>query len=561
MNFTLHIFGNPNGYKQFPIDNLNNNFQDFREVINFTDKLIYYRNGELVQYIYTHELNNSGSYFGICLTFNGILCSEPIKLFSLFKDIFSDILQRNKLFIYTKNEYIYKAQNFTGEKQEIERIKQLFATSLDKDIQNDFVTVEGIVADIKGDPIRFKPSDKIGNIFAAMLQYNCVIISDGEEKIYVSPPPKMPSIKKVLAVVFIVMFSGVLFYFFKGLINPTPPTKLYLDDDRDGIGNIDSFIMSSESVDGYVSESGDANDNDPCVPNSSTKQCKNKDEKSPPKTKNIETKTKENEKSNGITQSLNYCPDLGKNVGDLCSDGDLNTEGDRVDENCTCVGNSKIPPPILDDNKDDDKDKVLNKSDRCPSRGGPSSNSGCPEIKIKTSGSIYKDQDFSVELEEFKSLNGDNVNWSVAIGSGTYVNSKAVRTTLRMSKPGLNTIQVDVSSSVDGLSGSNSKKICVEFSNTELTKIIDKARIKGNYDPDKFIPSSVKEAAEDALQVFKEISASNIQIKENSAVFGDDIESFILAKIMQPGSYLKSINVTPTYNKATCKVERITFNF
>jgi hypothetical protein len=39
------------------------------------------------------------------------------------------------------------------------------------------------------------------------------------------------------------------------------------------------------------------------------------------------------------------CPDLGGNIGDACSDGDINTINDEIQEGCTCAGTALPVPP------------------------------------------------------------------------------------------------------------------------------------------------------------------------------------------------------------------------
>ncbi len=300
----------------------------------------------------------------------------------------------------------------------------------------------------------------------------------------------------------------------------------YIDADNDGYG--DKNVVIHEKKSGYVDNYKDIDDANPCTPDPTSSACvqlpKNPDD---------------------ITEPA-------EDVSSSASESTTEVIKTPIVEPKTTV----TPSVTTTSDKDDDDDGHIGKKDECPARKVITSKNGCPLVKIKNLSAIYKDQEVAVELDEFISLNGDNIKWSVAVGAGTFVNSNAIMTTLRMSKPGLHTIQVDVNGSSDGFTGSDSKQICVEYSKEELNKIIDKARILGNYDDGQFIPSNIKTEAEKALQTFIEISSSNIQISS----YGTDIDSYIRAKIMELGSYVKSINVIPTYNKATCKVERITFN-
>jgi hypothetical protein len=350
----------------------------------------------------------------------------------------------------------------------------------------------------------------------------------------------------LILALFIIFFNLIFFiWLFTGEKN-----SYYNDQDEDGFGNLAEIKKSKIKPWGYVSNHDDTDDNDPCIPDSTSGPCFRQNPPPPPPSQDTASVRE-------LPSTTKSCPTLKKNIGDPCSDNDENTQNDKVESDCVCRGNKGEILPVKDG--DGDGDKVSESKDKCPNREGTLPN-GCPKVEIKTNGIIYKDQDVGVELDKFVSLNGDIVKWSVSASSGSFVNPNSVKTTLRMSKPGLHTIQIDVNGSTDGFKDSDSKKICVQYSKEELIKIINKAKIKGKYDPGTFIPSNVKADAEEALQTFLDISAPGIQIRENSTPFGEGIEDFILAKIMEPGSYLNNISVVPTYNTTTCKVEKISFN-
>jgi hypothetical protein len=410
----------------------------------------------------------------------------------------------------------------------------------------------------------------------------------------------------LLALLFLFLGAGLVWYF---ISRPAKENVYYKDGDGDGYGSAQDTIVSVEKPMGYTEKSGDENDGDPCVPDSSNKACSEKG----------------TDPGNGVDKIFD-CPDLAKNFGQSCNDDNPNTFDDRVDETCLCrgrsgtikwyedkdgdgIGNSKVSrvsernepgfvtisgdcddgdknirrkgdscdddnPETINDKvqsdckcmgtkkigQDNDSDGIANDKDRCPDRSAPGSSNGCPEIKIDAPESVIKGGGVQVSLSGYEFLKGDDITWSVITGKGKVINPKVASTEIEMYEPGLQTIQVNITGGSDKFNETDTKKICVEYSGIELTKLLEKAVLVGNYELGQFIPSDQKKQAEEVIDLFESITADNVMITVNNTTQGRwNIREFIDAKITTPESFFKARKVIPIYNKSTGKIESIKF--
>lgn len=97
MNFDFYLFGTPNGYDQYPLDEKGELFQSFFDN-NCPVQLTIYRKADLVYYTYIRNLKaNTGSCFGMSLVFNGAYPSDLAEVFAVFDNLFDDVINKGRL--------------------------------------------------------------------------------------------------------------------------------------------------------------------------------------------------------------------------------------------------------------------------------------------------------------------------------------------------------------------------------------------------------------------------------------------------------------------------------
>lgn len=154
MNFSLYIFGTPNGYNQYPADNSSIFLQDSAKS-NAFEQLTIFRNGMLVYYSYIRRLDeNSGKYLGFCLVFNGVYCQATKKIFELFGKVFYDVQLKGELLRSEIGNNKYLIEKFVERPLEFERIRTIFKYELESKFNRNFIPI----------PTSFKFGNSSGNI-------------------------------------------------------------------------------------------------------------------------------------------------------------------------------------------------------------------------------------------------------------------------------------------------------------------------------------------------------------------------------------------------------------
>lgn len=96
MNFDFYLFGTPDGYDQYPLDDKEILFQSFYDK-NCPIQLSIYRCAELVYFTYIRNINaKSGSYFGISLIFNGAYPGDLSGVVAVFESLFVTVVNRGR---------------------------------------------------------------------------------------------------------------------------------------------------------------------------------------------------------------------------------------------------------------------------------------------------------------------------------------------------------------------------------------------------------------------------------------------------------------------------------
>lgn len=140
MNFSFYLFGTPEKYDSYPYDFNSELFQYLAKKRQDDSQLTVYRNGPLIYYVYIRYLPGNNNYFGICLVFNGVYCSDKHKLFYFFQTAISEIAKQGKMLGFTANGNLFIPNDmFYLKHVEIERLRTYFQRGIDSSFKKDFV--------------------------------------------------------------------------------------------------------------------------------------------------------------------------------------------------------------------------------------------------------------------------------------------------------------------------------------------------------------------------------------------------------------------------------------
>lgn len=183
MNFSLYLFGNPNGYDQCPLDANSAKFNNELALCRTESRLSIYRDNQLIQYVYVRKVSgNSGLYLGFTLVFTGVYCLNCHSLNNLFDDAFYDVLLNGELLRFQKDKYYYSVSKFVDDQNEIKRINLFFKTRLDNELSGLFVPIPHTFQMGNGD-YTLSLKDSVSDIDAAISQYDIVHLNNDEKSV------------------------------------------------------------------------------------------------------------------------------------------------------------------------------------------------------------------------------------------------------------------------------------------------------------------------------------------------------------------------------------------
>ncbi|MBR6067085.1 MAG: hypothetical protein IKP45_04730 [Bacteroidales bacterium] len=181
MNFSFYIYGTPNDFDQYPIDNNDVNFLKLSGSDDIESRLTVLRRDNLVYYAYSRKLNEkSKKFIGFSLLFNGVYCKSPQKLFALFDDAYNDVLMKGEFLKFEKEKINFLVNKFYENPKEINRIKEFFSENIERNFKRDFVELPEtfyVGKGIKNVSIR----DSVETILSAISEYDCVNILNNEK--------------------------------------------------------------------------------------------------------------------------------------------------------------------------------------------------------------------------------------------------------------------------------------------------------------------------------------------------------------------------------------------
>lgn len=97
MNFDFYLFGTPDGYDQYPLDDKESLFQSFHDKKSSV-QLTVYRKAELVFFNYLRNLDADGKqFFGMSIVLNGSYPDSILDVFEVFELLFDGIVRRGQI--------------------------------------------------------------------------------------------------------------------------------------------------------------------------------------------------------------------------------------------------------------------------------------------------------------------------------------------------------------------------------------------------------------------------------------------------------------------------------
>ncbi len=183
MNFNLYIFGTPNGFSQYPLDNNSHFFQNIYQKQQTDSQLAIYRSERLVYYSFTRRLAKgiSSNYLGVCLIFNGIYCRDSQKIYEFFENSFSDIVLKGEILQIDKvGKISFAIEKISNKQIEIERVKLFFQNGFENNFKKDFAAILPSFK-IGNGPKVLSINDTNSDILTAIQQFDCVYISNNEK--------------------------------------------------------------------------------------------------------------------------------------------------------------------------------------------------------------------------------------------------------------------------------------------------------------------------------------------------------------------------------------------
>jgi hypothetical protein len=97
MNLSVYIFGEfEGGYNQYPTDYTNDYFKEFYRRAKAPTQIAIHREGDVMYYAYIRKLEDD-KYLGICAVVNGLLFKHIDKMFSVFENLFTGLVERGDL--------------------------------------------------------------------------------------------------------------------------------------------------------------------------------------------------------------------------------------------------------------------------------------------------------------------------------------------------------------------------------------------------------------------------------------------------------------------------------
>jgi hypothetical protein len=327
--------------------------------------------------------------------------------------------------------------------------------------------------------------------------------------------------------------------------------KYYNDNDGDGYGNIEDSKEAQIKPWGFVVDSSDTDDNNPCIPDSTSIACLRQKAPNPPVSAPTPMPPLDTSSSTAGNGSTTTKPEIittpKENLKVYYEDSDGDGLGDPKGKKEFAVGKNT-------------KDYVDDNTDACPGRRGSVSNKGCPGYNIEIQPEAFIGENFIAKISGDPTLPNDKVNWQTA--------SEIKGTTL--------------GKDFDGMSAEVGKyNIAAEITNSDgFQMTVPKATIHLKIKPivlsEMFKPffvygsalsskapnvAALKSRSDDAKtnlkKQIKDGILSAVKIYNNSGGDEGDLETFINADILG-GTVKGPININKVvYSKSTGKITEI----
>ena len=186
MNFDFYLFGTPDGYNQYPLDNKADLFRSFHDEVKSDTQMTIWRNAELVYYVYTRNLRTAGKnqYFGMVIALNGLYLTNIGNVLSVFEQLCSNIALRGRILKIDKTGKIqFVHSRFIDTPDEIEttvhECRELVETNLRDDLRH---LPEEYIVPRRAVSIAYDDGFNDSKLHSLLKEYNCIHFTNADNK-------------------------------------------------------------------------------------------------------------------------------------------------------------------------------------------------------------------------------------------------------------------------------------------------------------------------------------------------------------------------------------------
>lgn len=133
INSSIYIFGSLNsGYTQYPNNYSKEIYQKIISHSIYKSQVAIHRDNDLMYYAYVRKLDKGTQYIGFCVLINSMMFSNISSLFTIFENVFADIVSRGKLLALDDNgDIITVSSDFANNQQEVNYVISMVQNGID----------------------------------------------------------------------------------------------------------------------------------------------------------------------------------------------------------------------------------------------------------------------------------------------------------------------------------------------------------------------------------------------------------------------------------------------
>lgn len=133
INSSIYIFGSLNsGYTQYPNNYSKEIYQKIISHSIYKSQMAIHRDNDLMYYAYVRKLDKDAQYIGFCVLINSMMFSNISSLFTIFENVFADIVSKGKLLALDDNgDVIAVSFDFANNQQEVDYVISMVQNGID----------------------------------------------------------------------------------------------------------------------------------------------------------------------------------------------------------------------------------------------------------------------------------------------------------------------------------------------------------------------------------------------------------------------------------------------